>query len=270
MRTNRPSFFVGLGLIVLGLIFLVTYFLPGAWPVLLVCLGLFFLIVAARYRVSWPVITGLINFTLGGVLLYQTLTGNWKSWYYLWPLIFASLGAGLLITDAIDRVPRDGSGSRYLRMSWAWLALGLLSTAALWFFRAQISWPSIIWGIGCMFLLVTLASGIGPLAIPGSIFTGLGLLLAWQNYNQDWASWAFAWALIPASVGLGLVLAFIRSRVMRIIGLSILAWSLVAFAIFGLFFAGQGVMIRLWPAALIMAGLVVLFQAFLTRSPIKH
>jgi hypothetical protein len=147
--------------------------------------------------------------------------------------------------------------------------LGLLSTAVLWFFRAQISWPSIVWGIGCMFLLVTLASGIGPLAIPGTIFTGLGLLLAWQNYSHDWASWAFAWALIPALVGLGLVLAFIRSRGLRIIGLSILAWSLVAFAFFGLFFAGQGVMVKFWPAALIMAGLVVLFQAYLARTPIK-
>jgi hypothetical protein len=270
MSTNRPSFFIGLSLIVLGLIFLITYFLPGAWPVLLVCLGLFFLIVAARWRVSWPVITGLVTFTLGGVLLYQTLSADWRSWYYLWPLIFASVGAGLLITDRLDRVPRDGAGSRYLRMSWAWLALGLLASLALWYFRAQISWPVIIWGMGSLFLLVTLASGIGPLAIPGTILAGLGLLLSWQNRSNDWASWAYVWTLIPASVGLGLFLAFLRSRVMRVIGLSMLAWSLVAFALFGVFFAGQGALVKLWPAALILAGLVVLFQAYLSGSRVRR
>ena len=73
----------------------VTYFLPGAWPVLLICIGLYFLVVAARYRVSWPVITGLVNLVLGAILLYQTLTADWKSWYFLWPLIFSALGAGL-------------------------------------------------------------------------------------------------------------------------------------------------------------------------------
>ena len=270
MSTNRPSFFVGLALIVLGIIFLVTYFLPGAWPVLLMCIGIFFLIVAARYRVSWPIITGLVNFTLGGILLYQTLSENWKSWYYLWPLIFASLGAGLLLNDVIDHIPQGAGRGRYLRMSWAWLMLGLLATVLLWFFQAQISWPSILWGMGALFLLVALISSIGPLAIPGTILGGLGLLLAWQKMVNAWDTWAFTWPLIPAFVGLGLFLAVLRSRTMRVIGLSMLAWSLVAFAVFGIFFAGDGALVYLWPAILILAGMMVLVQAFLARSPARN
>lgn len=270
MSTNRPSFFIGLALIVLGIIFLVTYFLPGAWPVLLVSIGIFFLIVAARFRVSWPVITGLVNVTLGIILLYQTLTENWISWFYLWPLIFSAVGAGLLINDAIDRLPQGTGRSRYLRMSWAWLMFGLLASTVLWVFRAQISWPSILWGMGALFLLVALVSSIGPLAIPGTILAGLGLLLAWQNQTGAWGSWAYSWALIPAFVGLGLFLAFLRSRTMRVIGLSMLAWSLVAFALFGIFFAGQGALVYLWPAILILAGIVVLFQAIITRSPARY
>jgi hypothetical protein len=268
MSTNRPAFFIGLGLITLGVIFLVTYFLPGAWPVLLVCLGLFFLIVAARYRVSWPVITGLVNLTLGAILLYQTITENWKSWYFLWPLIFSAVGAGLLISDKIDQLPSGAGRARYLRMSWAWLLLGLLAAVGLWIFRAQISWPSILWGMGALFLLVALISSIAPLAIPGTILGGLGLLLAWQNLTGAWDSWAFAWPLIPAFVGIGLFLAFLRSRTMRVIGLSMLMWSLVAFALFGIFFAGHGTLVYLWPAILILAGIVVLFQAVLARRSI--
>lgn len=269
MSTSRPSFFVGLALIVLGIIFLVTYFLPGAWPVLLVCIGLFFLVVAARYRVSWPVITGLVNLVLGAILLYQALTSYWKSWYFLWPLIFSALGAGLLINDTMDRLPQGTGRSRYLLMSWAWLMLGLLASVLLWIFRASIGWPSIIWGIGGLFLLVALISRIGPLAIPGTILGGLGLLLAWQNQAGAWDTWSFTWPLIPAFVGIGLVLAFLNNRTMRVIGLSMLAWSMVAFAFFGIFFAGHGALVYLWPAILIIAGIVVLFQAFLARSPAR-
>jgi hypothetical protein len=266
MFKSRPTFLVGLALIILGVVFLVTYFLPGAWPVLLVCLGLFFLVIAARYRVSWPVTTGLVNLVLGSILLYQTLTGYWKSWYILWPLIFSALGAGLLINDAIDRLPQGTGRSRYLRMSWAWLMLGLLASALLWFFRASISWPSIIWGIGALFLLAALISSIGPLAIPGTILGGLGLLLGWQNQTGNWDTWSFTWPLIPAFAGVGLILAFLNRRTMRIIGFSMLAWSLVAFALFGIFFAGDGALVYLWPAILIIAGIVILFQAFLARS----
>lgn len=269
MSTSRPSFFIGLFLIVLGIIFLVTYFLPGAWPVLLVCIGLFFLVVAARYRVSWPVITGLVNLVLGAILLFQTLTGYWKSWYFLWPLICAALGAGLLINDAMDHLPHGAGRSRYLLMSWAWFMLGLLASVLLWIFRASIGWPSIIWGLGALFLLVALISSIGPLAIPGTILGGLGLLLAWQNQTGAWDTWSFTWPLVPAFVGIGLVLAFLRSQRMRAIGLSMLAWSMVAFALFGIFFAGHGALTFLWPAILIIAGIAILFQAFLARSQVR-
>jgi hypothetical protein len=270
MSTQRPSFFIGLSLIVLGMIFMVTYFLPHAWPVLLIGIGLFFLIVAARWRVSWPVITGLVVATLGFILFYQTISGNWKSWFFLWPLIFAALGVGFIAQYALDRVLHDMAGGRYLRMSWAWLALGVLATVVLWVLQAQLNWPSVIWGIGALFLLVALFSSIGPLAIPGTVLGGLGLMLAWQNATGYWDSWSFTWPLIPAFVGLGLLLAFLRRRTMRVIGFSMITWSLVAFALFGVFFAGHGALIFLWPVVLILAGLVVLFQAFLSRSPLAR
>lgn len=270
MSTNRPSFYTGLGLIILGSVFLVTYLLPGSWPVILVALGIFILVVAALRRESWPVIAGLVNLTLGGILLYQTLSQNWSSWYFLWPLIFISVGAGMLITERMERAASGRAlGNTYQRVSWGWLGLGAAAVAVLWVFRAQISWPSILWGAGLLFLLEALISGIGPFAIPGTILGGLGLMLAWQNQTGAWDSWAYTWALLPAFVGLGLVLAFLRSRVMRIIGLTMLGWSLVVFILFGTFFAQDGAFARFWPIALIVAGVAVLAQGLIARRPAR-
>lgn len=271
MKTRNPSFIAGLVLIVLGLFFLVTFFIPGSWPILLIGFGVFSLIVAAFWRVSWPVMNGTIITTLGGILLYQTLTQNWASWYFLWPLVYAAVGMGMLLTRAIDQMPgslrtvRPNYGGRYLRVSWGFLALGVLFAVVLWFFRAQLNWPSILWGMGALFMLVALFSSISPLAIPGAIFGGLGLLLAYQRITGDWASWAYAWALLPAFVAVGLLLAFLGRRTLRVVALSMLSWSLVVFVIFGIFFAGNGALIRFWPVTLILAGLIVLIQGLLVR-----
>ena len=45
------------------------------------------------------------------------------------------------------------------------------------------------------------------LAIPGSIVTTVGLILLYQNTFNHWESWAYAWALIPAAVGVGLTIS---------------------------------------------------------------
>lgn len=267
MSSNRPSLIAGLFLIALGIIFLITYFFPGAWPVLLIGLGVLFLIIAVMRRTGWPVITGLVNITLGCILLYQTITQHWMSWYFLWPLIFASVGLGMVITRRLDHYPHDIRGARYLKVSWGWLALGILGSVILYVFRPQISWPSIVWGMGGLFILVGLFSGVGPLFIPGIILGGLGLLLSFQNSTGAWDSWAYTWALLPAFTGLGMFLAFMRHRIMRIVSLSILGWSLLLFLVFGLFFAGDGVFLRFWPVALILLGFIVLIQSMIVRRP---
>jgi hypothetical protein len=266
MNANRGSLISGLALILLGVLFLLNHFIPSTWPVFLLGLGFFFLVISFSMRNSGLVISGPVNLTLGAVLLYQTTTNDWESWYYLWPLIFASVGAGMLLMPLADR-SRPWPSPRYLRVSWAWLVLGLAAAGALWFWRGQLEWPVVPAGIGALFLLVALVSGVGPFAIPGSILGGIGLLLAWQNATGTWETWAYTWALIPGLVGLGLFLAFLRSRTMRIIGLTMLGWSLVVFTIFGVVFAGEGQFASFWPVALILAGIVVLAQTAFTRRP---
>jgi hypothetical protein len=72
----------------------------------------------------------------------------------------------------------------------------------------QWLWPLfiIIPGLLCFLGMVLGGKSAGPLAIPGSIVTTIGLLLLYQNTFNHFESWAYAWALIPIAVGVGLMI----------------------------------------------------------------
>lgn len=276
---KNPSLIGGLILIGLGLLFLVNVFIPLTWPIAITAIGVAMLVWAVQQRERYGEglgLSGLMTITLGLILLYQNVSQDWRSWYFLWPLLFAAVGAGMLLNRWLAASRYGGvryggvlyGGARYLRVSGAFIALGLAGAAVLWFVREQLSWPSIIWGMGAMFGLAAIVSGIPPLLIPGSILGGLGALLAYQKFTGDWASWAYAWALIPGFVGVGLFLAFLNRRVPRIVGLSMAGWSLFVFFLFGVFFAGDGRFVSYWPVLLIVAGAIVLVQTMLvSRRP---
>lgn len=267
MSQNRASAIGGTLLILLGLVFLANLFFPGAWAVLLIGAGIFVLALSFIWRKGDFTTTGTVNLALGGILLYQSITQNWASWFYLWPVVFAAVGAGMLLLIPL-RPFETWTRGRYLRVSLAFTVLGLLAAAGLWLVRDQLSWPVLVWGMGVLFALVGVVSGVSPLLIPATILGGIGGLLAYQNASGDWASWAYVWALIPGFVGLSLFLAFLRSRVMRIVGLSMLGWSMVVFTIFGLVFAREGELSKYWPLALVVAGLVILVQT--SVRPSRH
>jgi hypothetical protein len=270
MSHNRPTLVAGIGLILLGVVFLISTIYAVAWPVILIGIGLITLFVAVAWHIEGLVSTALVNITLGGILLYQTLTQNWASWYYLWPLIFSAVGAGMLVSRTIAPAVTTWRSARYLRVSAYFLVFGLIFTAVLWTMRGVIGWPSILWGMGLLFFLAAPVSGIAPLVIPGAILGGLGLLLQVQLSYNAWSSWAYAWALLPAFVAIGLLLAFLRSRTMRVVSLSMLAWSMAMFIIFAIFFAADGALLPFWPVILILAGLIVLVQSLLLRRPRQH
>jgi len=69
----------------------------------------------------------------------------------------------------------------------------------------ELTWPMIIVGVGGLFLLGSFLGSPG-LAVPGSVVTGIGLMLYYQNANDAWESWGYSWALIPGFVGAGIVL----------------------------------------------------------------
>lgn len=117
-------------------------------------------------------------------------------------------------------------------------------------------WPLFVVGVGGLFLLGALL-GTPPLAVPGSIITGIGGILYYQNITGAWASWAYVWTLIPGFVGIGTVLMGLlgqsRKSNLREGGRLILI-SLIMFLLFGAFFGGLGSLGRFWPVILIVIG----------------
>jgi hypothetical protein len=78
---------------------------------------------------------------------------------------------------------------------------------------SSFGWPLFVIIPGLTLLIVGLVSlGTGA-AIPGGILTMVGLVLAYQNSTDNWASWAYAWALVaPGGVGVGLFLQGLREH----------------------------------------------------------
>src|SRR5262249_6024248 len=78
-------------------------------------------------------------------------------------------------------------------------ALGQIFQVNFW----QFTWPFFIIVPGLLFFVMMVAAGQpgGPLAIPGSIVTTVGLILLFDSLTGLWYNWAYAWALIiPTSI----------------------------------------------------------------------
>jgi hypothetical protein len=119
--------------------------------------------------------------------------------------------------------------------------------------------------VGALLLVLGAVTGAPGMAVPGCIVGGIGLLLTWQNATGDWASWAYAWALIPGFAGVGTVLMGLmegKGRLVREGAWSVLV-SLVLFAIFASFLGGPALLGQYWPVLLIVLGLISLGRFFL-------
>jgi hypothetical protein len=111
------------------------------------------------------------------------------------------------------RTPRGAGTSAALGIVLVVLGLFALLVAVSGVDLTQYGWPLFVIVPGLTLLVVGFV-GVGPGAsIPGGIVTTLGLLLAYQNATGDWASWAYAWALVaPGGIGLGMYLQALRDR----------------------------------------------------------
>ncbi len=124
------------------------------------------------------------------------------------------------------------------------IGLSLIIIGALFLFgrlfNAGPFWPLFILVPGVVFLSVAVRGGrsAAPLAIPGMLISGTGAILLYQSVTNHWQSWAYAWALYPALLGMGMSLmgrldgnirAIHAGRQFTIVGLG-------AFVVLGLFF----------------------------------
>lgn len=108
---KRENIAWGLILILVGVGFLAYQMFPNlfagfAWPWLMVMLGAIFVLMALVTRTGGMIVPGVILLGLGGIFLYQTRTGDWDSWAYLWTLMPGLAGLGLFLGSLIDREMR--------------------------------------------------------------------------------------------------------------------------------------------------------------------
>ena len=127
----------------------------------------------------------------------------------------------------------------------------------------DFAWPFfiIVPGIALLVFAAMGGKGTAPLAVPGSIVTMIGSILWVQNITDRFESWAYAWGLIVAAVGIGVYLNGLWSGVkeQQNSGLRTAAVGGVLFVVFGAFFEmfifGDNRLLRnLWPIILIGVG----------------
>ncbi len=105
----------------------------------------------------------------------------------------------------------------------------------------QFTLPLLIIAVGAVCLAGIAVRGreVGWLAVPGSMFVVLGLVLLFQVVADYWASWAYAWALVaPGATGLGLAIwgRLTGRPVLMQIGAVLALAGLFIFVVFGGFF----------------------------------
>lgn len=123
MRQRRRSSLVGgILLILFGAVVLAIELLPGihmtfAWPWFIIGFGLLMLFIGAATGVPALAVPASIIAGIGGILYYQSVTGDWDSWAYIWALIPGFVGVGIVLSGLLG-----GEGSEALRAG-GWLIL---------------------------------------------------------------------------------------------------------------------------------------------------
>jgi hypothetical protein len=160
---SRSRITSGILLILLGLLLLSYQMMPVwwtwlrleySWPLAVIGLGLFLLILALLARAPALVVPGCVIAGIGGILYWQNATGNWGSWSYMWTLIPGFIGVGIILAGLM-------SGTKVLQsvLSGAWTILtSLILFAAFGFVLGGLNifgvyWPVLLIAAGLLVFL---------------------------------------------------------------------------------------------------------------------
>src|SRR6266508_6631120 len=148
------------------------------------------------------------------------------------------------------------------------IVFGLMALAGQ-FFRIVdwgFLWPFAVIGFGALFFIGMFAGGrqAAAFAIPGSIISGIGLVLLFQNITKHWESMSYFWTLIIMFVGIGIyIMGFYGGDAnQKRSGLRVMKVGFILFIIFGAFFE----MIFSSFSNIIFPVLLILLGAYLVLS----
>ncbi len=107
---TRSSIVAGTILILLGVFFLVTRFVPGvygtvSWPLVVVGVGAVLMVIAL---VTWTprlAVPACIVAGIGLILHFLSASGEWWRWSYAWTLIPGFVGVGVGVSTLLEGRP---------------------------------------------------------------------------------------------------------------------------------------------------------------------
>lgn len=148
------------------------------------------------------------------------------------------------------------------------LAMQLFPSLATWV-KIEFAWPLFVIAAALVILIIGLLTSTPGMAVPACVVGGIGCLLYYQNLSGNWASWAYAWTLIPGFAGVGALLAGLLgetpSRSYRD-GLNLIVISAIMFLIFSSFLGGLNLLGQWWPLLLILLGTWLLIRPFFRKA----
>jgi hypothetical protein len=105
---RRTNIILGVLLILVGLLYLASQFIPGfslvltfSWPLIVVAVGVGLFLLGLLVGAPEMAIPACIVGGIGGILYYQNNTGDWTSWAYMWALIPVFVGVGMILSALI-------------------------------------------------------------------------------------------------------------------------------------------------------------------------
>jgi hypothetical protein len=111
-KGNRTALVFGILLISAGILAFLLRFNPQlqdwfmevwAWPLTFVVLGVLLLLLGLIVWEPGMCVPAVIMAGLGGIFYYQTQTGDWTSWAYMWALIPGFVGIGIILSALLER-----------------------------------------------------------------------------------------------------------------------------------------------------------------------
>jgi len=153
------------------------------------------------------------------------------------------------------------------------LALMLIVAGVLALIGMSVAWPLFIIVPGVIILSTAFLGerATAPMAIPGMLVTGTGLLLFLQNLTGYWESWSYVWTLYGVFLGAGFI---IMGRLMgdestQALGRIFMKIGLMAFIGFAFLMElviGVGGSAVVMPVVLIALGLFLVAQTLADRG----
>ena len=135
-RQPPPGVILGVILIVIGASFIAVRYLnvfggESSWPIFVVVPGLILFVIGLIVGNTGMVIGGSVVITIGAILTWQSQTGLWATWAWIWALLPIAAGVGSVIGGL-------RTGSRSERDSGLWqIVIGMALLAVFFLFFEQ-------------------------------------------------------------------------------------------------------------------------------------